>query len=74
MYTFYCCILLIERRKQKAQETTMHEVGTKCHIGLKAATTEQYEKVIADPMVKKSGYYIFSARAENILKRQAELR
>lgn len=71
---FTAAFSLLSGAMQKAQETTMHEVGTKCHVGLKAATTEQYEKVIADPLVKKSGYNIFIARAENILKRQAELR
>ncbi|MCM1252480.1 MAG: ABC transporter permease [Clostridium sp.] len=59
---------------QMTQESTMREVGTKMHAGLKAATKEQYEKVIADPMVKSSSYNIYIGMADNILKRQAELR
>ena len=71
---FTAAFSLLSGAIQKAQETTMHEVGTRSHVGLKAVTTEQYEKVIADPLVKKSGYNIFIGRADNILKRQAELR
>lgn len=71
---FTAAFSLMSGAMQTAQETTMREVGMKCHVGLKAATTEQYEKVIADPLVKKSGYNIFIGRADNILKRQAELR
>ncbi|MDE6663453.1 MAG: ABC transporter permease, partial [Lachnospiraceae bacterium] len=71
---FTAAFSLLSGAIQKAQETTMHEVGTRSHVGLKAATTEQYEKVIADPLVKKSSYNILIGRADNILKRQAELR
>lgn len=59
---------------QAAQESTMREVGGRFHAGLKSATREQYEKVIADPMVKKSSYTILLGVADNILKHQAELR
>ena len=59
---------------QAAQESTMREVGGKYHVGLKGATREQYEKVIADPMIKKSGYTIPLGIMNNILKRQGELR
>ncbi len=59
---------------QVAQEQTMHEVGGKFHAGIKRATMEQYEKVSADPLVKRSSYNIFLGYAENIMKRQAELR
>ena len=52
----------------------MREVGGKYHVGLKGATREQYEKVIADPMIKKSGYTIPLGIMNNILKRQGELR
>lgn len=59
---------------QMTQESTMREVGTRAHVGLKAATKEQYERVTADPMVKESYYNIYIGMAENIVKRQAELR
>lgn len=59
---------------QAAQEETMREVGGKAHAGIKDATTEQYEKIALDPMVKRSSYMIFIGVADNILKRQAELR
>ena len=59
---------------QMTQEGTMREVGTRAHVGLKAATKEQYERVIADPMVKESYYDIYIGMAQNIVKRQAELR
>lgn len=59
---------------QAAQENTMREVGGKFHAGLKAATMEQYERVAADPLVKKSSYNIFIGTADNILERQAEIR
>lgn len=59
---------------QAAQEATMHEVGGRFHAGLKHVTKEQYEKIIADPMVKKSSYSILIGYAENIIKRQAEIR
>ena len=59
---------------QMAQEETMREVGGKFHAGLKAATTQQYESVIADPMVKRSSYTILIGIMDNIIKHQAELR
>ncbi|MDE6845129.1 MAG: ABC transporter permease [Lachnospiraceae bacterium] len=59
---------------QVAQEETMREVGGKFHAGLKAATTQQYESVIADPMVKSSSYTIFIGVMDNIIKHSAELR
>ena len=59
---------------QMTQESTMREVGTRAHVGLKAATKEQYERVTADPMVKESCYNIYIGMAQNIVKRQAELR
>lgn len=59
---------------QAMQESTMREVGGSAHAGLKAVTEEQYEKVCADPMVKESSYTIPISIAENIIKRQAEIR
>ena len=59
---------------QMTQEDIMRETGTRAHAGLKAATKEQYEKVIADPMVKESYYDIYIGMAQNIVKRQTELR
>ena len=59
---------------QVAQEHTMREVGGKFHAGLKAATRKQYEKVISDPLVKKSSYNIFIGAADNLVKRQTEIR
>lgn len=59
---------------QMSQETTMHEVGGRFHAGLKHATTEQYEKVAANPLVERSSYNILIGYANNILRRQAEVR
>lgn len=59
---------------QIAQEETMREVGGKFHAGLKGVTQEQYEKITADPLIKKSAYNIFIGCAENVQKRQTELR
>lgn len=59
---------------QAAQESTMREVGSRFHAGLKGATKEQYEKVAADPMVVKSSYNIFIGTADNIVKWSAEIR
>lgn len=59
---------------QAAQENTMREVGGKFHAGLKSVTTEQYEKITSDPVIKSSSYVIFIGIADNILKRPAELR
>ncbi len=52
----------------------MQEVGTTAHAGLKNADMRQYEKVSKDPMVKKCSYDILLGYAENIRKRQAEIR
>lgn len=65
---------LVSGMMQAAQEQTMHEVGGRAHAGLKAATREQYEAVVKDPRIKKSYYNIFISYAENIVKRQTELR
>lgn len=59
---------------QAAQESTMREVGTRCHAGLKEATVEQFEKISADQMVKKSDYNILLGIAENFQMRQTEIR
>ncbi len=59
---------------QMAQENTMREVGGRAHAGLKAVTVEQYERVIADPMVQESNYTILISRVDNLIKHQAELR
>lgn len=59
---------------QVSQESMMHEVGGRSHAGLKAVTTKQYEKIIVNPLVKKNNYNILIGFAENILKRQAEVR
>ena len=59
---------------QISQESTMREVGGKFHAGIKAATTQQYEKIILDPLVQKASYNIFIGFADNIMQRMAELR
>ena len=59
---------------QASEENTMREVGTRAHAGLKNATMQQYEQAAADPSVKKCNYNIFIGFAENIQKRQAEIR
>lgn len=59
---------------QVIQEDTMREVGGRFHAGIKAATTEQYEKTASDPLVEKSSYTIALGIADNIIKRQAEIR
>lgn len=59
---------------QAMEESTMREVGGKAHAGLKGVTREQYEKVCADPSVKDSYYTIPIAVADNLIKRQAEIR
>ena len=71
---FTAAFSLTSGAMQAAQESTMREVGTNAHVGLKDATTEQYERVVADPMVKRSSYNIFIATADNLIKHQAELR
>lgn len=59
---------------QVVQEDTMREVGGRFHAGIKAATTEQYERAASDPLVAKSSYTILIGMTENIIKRQAEIR
>ncbi len=59
---------------QSGQESTMREVGTRAHAGLKDADMLQYEKTAADPIVVKSNYNIYLGIAENIQKTQAEIR
>lgn len=59
---------------QAAEEDIMREVGGRFHAGLKAATTKQYEEVAADPLVKASSYTILIGMADNLIKRQAEIR
>lgn len=71
---FTAVFSLVSGMIQVAQEETMREVGGRFHAGLKAATTEQYETIIRDPLVKKSSYTVYLGYAENIVKRQAELR
>ncbi|MGI6018347.1 MAG: ABC transporter permease [Marvinbryantia sp.] len=57
-----------------AQESTMREVGGRFHAGLKAATWEQVEKVTADTRVKDYSWNIFIGVADNLKKRQCEIR
>lgn len=71
---FTAAFSLVSGMTQVAQEQTMREVGGRFHAGVKNATEEQYEKIVADPLVKRSNYNIFIGYAENILKRQTELR
>lgn len=56
------------------QESTMKEVGTRYHVGLKAATKEQVEKVTADARVKDHSWNILLGTADNLVKRQYEIR
>lgn len=71
---FTAAFSLVGGMIQVAQEQTMHEVGGRFHAGLKSATMEQYEKIAKDPLVERSGYNIYLGVAENIRKRQAEIR
>lgn len=71
---FTAVFSLVSGIMQVSQEDTMREVGGRFHAGLKEATQEQYEKVITDPLIKDYSYNIFIGRADNIVKRQAELR
>lgn len=59
---------------QAAQEETMREVGGRSHAGIKAVAMEQYERIASDPSVIKSNYTILLGMAENVIKRQAEIR
>mgnify|MGYP005752332185 FL=1 len=56
------------------QEQTMREVGGRFHAGLKRVTLEQYEKITDNPRVVSSSYNIFLGMADNVKKRQAEIR
>lgn len=71
---FTAVFSLVSGIMQVSQEDTMREVGGRFHAGLKEATREQCEKVITDPLIKDYSYNIFIGRADNIVKRQAELR
>lgn len=71
---FTAAFSLVSGMLQVAQEKTMCEVGGRFHAGLKAVTKEQYEKVASDPLVERSSYDIYVGFAENIVKRQAEIR
>ncbi len=59
---------------QVTEETTMREVGTRAHAGLKNATMQQYEKAAADPSVRSCNYNIMLGIAQNMKHRQAEIR
>lgn len=59
---------------QAGEESTMREIGTRCHAGVKDASLQQFEKIAADPMVKKCHYDILLGIAENIRKHQSEIR
>ena len=52
----------------------MREVGGRFHAGLKAATAEQMEKTVSDSRVKDYTWNIFIGVAENLNKRQYEIR
>lgn len=56
------------------QETTMREVGGRSHAGLKGVTEEQMNQVTADKRVKDYSWNVFLGMAENIVKRQYEIR
>lgn len=56
------------------QESTMREVGGRFHAGLKATTAEQMEKTVSDSRVKDYTWNIFIGVAENLNKRQYEIR
>ena len=56
------------------QESTMREVGGRFHAGLKAATAQQMKKAAADSRVKDYSWNIFLGVAENLNKRQYEIR
>lgn len=59
---------------QVTQEQTMREVGGRFHAGLKKATAEQMEKITSDSRVVDYSWNIFIARADNLIKRSAEIR
>ncbi|WP_373216406.1 FtsX-like permease family protein [Ruminococcus sp. 5_1_39BFAA] len=59
---------------QVFQEQTMREVGGRFHAGLKHVTMEQYEKITDNPLVVSSSYNILLGMADNLKKRQGEIR
>lgn len=59
---------------QVVQEETMREVGGNMHAGLKHAALEVMEKVTEDPRVVDYSWNIYLGNADNVLKRNAELR
>lgn len=59
---------------QMLQEQTMQEVGGRFHAGLKAVTMEQYEKISKSSEVDSSSWNIFLGIADNLKKRQGEIR
>lgn len=59
---------------QMLQEQTMQEVGGRFHAGLKAVTMEQYEKISQSSEVDSSSWNIFLGIADNLKKRQGEIR
>lgn len=59
---------------QVFQEKTMQEVGGKFHAGLKHVTMEQYERITDNPLVVSSSYNILLGMADNLKKRQGEIR
>lgn len=71
---FTAAFSLVSGMIQVAQEETMHEVGGRFHAGLKRATAEEYDKIALNPLVKKISYNIYLGYAENIVRRNAELR
>ena len=71
---FTAVFSLLSGMVQTTQESTMREVGTRAHAGLKSADMKQYEKAAADSMVKKCNYNILIGFAQNIEKRQTEIR
>lgn len=71
---FTAVFSMVSGMMQTAEEQTMREVGGRAHAGLKDMKREQYEKIIADPMVKDSSYSILIGYAENLTKRQTEIR
>lgn len=59
---------------QVFQEQTMREVGGRSHAGLKHVTMEQYEKITENPLIVSSSYNIMLGMADNLKKRQGEIR
>ncbi|HIX29407.1 MAG TPA: ABC transporter permease [Candidatus Blautia stercoravium] len=59
---------------QMLQEQTMQEVGGRFHAGLKGVTMEQYEKISQSSQVASSSWNILLGMADNLKKRQGEIR